>query len=97
MDEVINGIDILVRGQADQAMDVVNIKISVSRARSHHRFGQWSFGREEGHSPAVKQICYRAADLAFLLGREETPLSRYSRQLHSEGDAEEDSFDEEDF
>ena len=28
LDEVINGIDILVRGQADQAMDVVNIKIS---------------------------------------------------------------------
>ncbi|MCA9147231.1 MAG: mandelate racemase, partial [Planctomycetales bacterium] len=28
LDEVINGIDILMRGQADQAMDVVNIKIS---------------------------------------------------------------------
>ena len=28
LDEVINGIDILVRGHADRAMDVVNIKIS---------------------------------------------------------------------
>ena len=45
----------------------------------------------------VKQICYRAADLAFLLDREGTRLSRYSRQLRREGDAEENSFDEEDF
>jgi hypothetical protein len=29
----------------------------------------------------VKQICYRAADLGFLLERENEPLSRYSRHL----------------
>jgi len=45
----------------------------------------------------VMQICYRAADLAFLLDREGTPLSRYSWQLRREGDVEVDSFDEEDF
>jgi hypothetical protein len=32
----------------------------------------------------VKQICYRAADLGFLLDREQKPLSRYSRHLRRE-------------
>jgi hypothetical protein len=32
----------------------------------------------------VTQICYRAADLAFLLQRENKPLSRYSRHLRKE-------------
>ncbi len=45
----------------------------------------------------VMQICYRTADLAYLLDRERTPLSRYSRQLRREGDVDEDSFDKEDF
>jgi hypothetical protein len=32
----------------------------------------------------VTQICYRAADLSFLLAREKKPLSRYSRHLRRE-------------
>jgi hypothetical protein len=32
----------------------------------------------------VTQICYRAADLGFLLQREKKPLSRYSRHLRRE-------------
>ena len=32
----------------------------------------------------VTQICYRAADLGFLLDREKKPLSRYSRHLRRE-------------
>jgi hypothetical protein len=32
----------------------------------------------------VKQICYRAADLGFLLKRQKEPLSRYSRHLRRE-------------
>jgi hypothetical protein len=32
----------------------------------------------------VTQICYRAADLGFLLHREHKPLSRYSRHLRRE-------------
>jgi hypothetical protein len=45
----------------------------------------------------VTQICYRAADLAFLLKQEGTTLSRYSRHLRREPDTEyyEGSFDEE--
>jgi hypothetical protein len=34
----------------------------------------------------VTQICYRAADLGFLLKRERKPLSRYSRHLRKEPD-----------
>ena len=34
----------------------------------------------------VVQICYRAADLAFLLDRDGTPLSRYSEDLRREPD-----------
>jgi hypothetical protein len=34
----------------------------------------------------VVQICYRAADLAFLLERDKTPLSRYSEDLRREPD-----------
>jgi hypothetical protein len=46
----------------------------------------------------VTQICYRAADMAFLLDRERTRLSRYSRHLRREGKVEygEFSLDEED-
>jgi hypothetical protein len=44
----------------------------------------------------VRQICYRAADLAYLLKLEGTPLSRYSRHLRREPDVEYDDryFDE---
>ena len=34
----------------------------------------------------VVQICYRAADLAFLLERDGTPLNQYSEQLRREPD-----------
>jgi hypothetical protein len=46
----------------------------------------------------VKQVCYRAADLAFLLKVEGMPLSRYSRHLRKEPGVEYDEgyFDEED-
>jgi hypothetical protein len=45
----------------------------------------------------VTQICYRAADLGFLLDREKKPLSRYSRHLRREPGVEyhEGYFDEE--
>ena len=36
----------------------------------------------------VTQICYRAADLAYLLKQEGTTLSRYSRHLRREPDTE---------
>ncbi len=45
----------------------------------------------------VIQICYRAADLAYLLDLKRAPLSRYSRHLRREPDVgyDEGSFDEE--
>ena len=46
----------------------------------------------------VTQVCFRAADLAYLLAREGKPLSRYSRHLRREPDVEyhEGYFDEDD-
>jgi hypothetical protein len=41
-------------------------------------------GDEASVERLVTQICYRAADLAFLLEREGKPLSRYSRHLRRE-------------
>lgn len=41
-------------------------------------------GDEPSVERLVTQICYRAADLAFLLDREGEPLSRYSRDLRTE-------------
>jgi hypothetical protein len=45
----------------------------------------------------VRQICYRAADLAYLLKAEGSSLSRYSRHLRREPEVEyhEGYFDEE--
>jgi len=45
----------------------------------------------------VKQICYRAADLAYLLKLEDSSLSRYSRHLRRDPDVEyyEGYFDQE--
>jgi hypothetical protein len=55
-------------------------------------------GGEASVERLVEQICYRAADLAFLLKREGKSLSRYSRHLRREPDVEyyEGYFDEED-
>ena len=46
----------------------------------------------------VRQICFRASDLAYLLKVEESSLSRYSRHLRREPDVEyhDGYFDEED-
>jgi len=44
----------------------------------------------------VTQICYRAADLAYLLDLEREPLSDYSRELRKESDFDPGSFDLED-
>jgi hypothetical protein len=41
-------------------------------------------GDENSVEHLVTQICYRAADLGFLLEREKKPLSRYSRRLRRE-------------
>jgi len=45
----------------------------------------------------VRQICYRAADIAYLLKVEGSSLARYSRHLRREPDVEyhESYFDEE--
>jgi hypothetical protein len=52
---------------------------------------------EQAVERLVTQICYRAADLAYLLKQEGTTLSRYSRYLRREPDTEyyEGYFDEE--
>jgi Mn-dependent DtxR family transcriptional regulator len=52
---------------------------------------------EEEIEKLVRQICYRAADLAYLLKVEGNTLSRYSRHLRREPDVEyyEGYFDEE--
>jgi hypothetical protein len=52
---------------------------------------------EQAVERLVTQICYRAADLAYLLKQEGTTLSRYSRHLRREPDTEysEGYFDEE--
>ena len=54
-------------------------------------------GDEASIERLVTQICYRAADLGFLLKREGKPLSRYSRHLRKEPGTEyyEGYFDEE--
>jgi hypothetical protein len=51
---------------------------------------------EESVEALVRQVCFRAADLAYLLDVEDKPLSRYSRHLRREPDVEysEDYFDE---
>jgi hypothetical protein len=41
----------------------------------------------------VTQVCYRAADLGFLLDREGEPLCRYSRPLRREPGVEYDDGD----
>ena len=43
---------------------------------------------DESMEELIKQICYRAADLAVLLDMESQPLSRYSRHLRREPDVE---------
>jgi hypothetical protein len=53
---------------------------------------------EEAIDSLVTQICFRTADLAYLLDREAKPLSRYSRHLRREPDVgyHEGYFDEDD-
>lgn len=62
------------------------------------RYGpRWADRRRQAVEQLVTQICYRAADLAYLLKQEGTTLSRYSRHLRREPDMEyyEGYFDEE--
>ncbi len=51
---------------------------------------------DEAIEKLVTQVCFRVADLGYLLNRERKPLSRYSRHLRREPDVEYDetSFDE---
>ena len=53
---------------------------------------------DEAMEKLVTQICYRTADLSYLLDCEGKPLSRYSRHLRSEPNVEyyEGYFDEDD-
>jgi hypothetical protein len=55
------------------------------------------FDGEGSVDELVKQICYRASDLAYLLKADRTSLSRYSRHLRKEPDHEyyDGYFDEE--
>ena len=54
------------------------VRQSVERALAE------GLGNEASVERLVTQVCYRAADLAFLLDREGEPLSRYSRALRKE-------------
>ena len=60
---------------------------------------KWAFAayQAEEIEKLVRQICYRAADLAYLVKVEGSSLSRYSRHLRREPDVEyyEGYFDEE--
>jgi hypothetical protein len=49
---------------------------------------------EEAIEQLVTQICYRAADLAYMLDMEAEILSRYSRELRRSSDADLETLDE---
>jgi hypothetical protein len=72
-----------------RARDVVDAKDAATSFRwgvrqSVERALAEGLGDEASVERLVTQICYRAADLAFLLEREGEPLSRYSRELRKE-------------
>jgi len=72
-----------------RAREVVDAENPAEAFRNGVRFSIWH-ALEEGLRDAesieklVTQICYRAADLAFLLERAEKTLSQYSRHLRRE-------------
>jgi hypothetical protein len=66
------------------------------RQAIEHVLKDEGLGDEASVERLVLQICYRAADMAFLLEQDGEPLSRYSRQLRREPGAEDEegAFDE---
>src|SRR5262249_25836499 len=72
-----------------RAREIVDAENPAEAFRNGVRFSIWHALEEGLHDPEsieklVTQICYRAADLAFLLEREGKTLSRYSRHLRRE-------------
>jgi hypothetical protein len=86
-----------------RAAQVVDAENPAEAFRKAVRFSvldavQEGLSTEEAIDSLVTQICFRAADLAYLLDREGKPLSRYSRHLRREPDVgyHEGYFDEDD-
>ncbi len=72
-----------------RARDVVDAENAAEAFRHGVRFSIWDALEQGLHDPEsieklVTQLCYRAADLAFLLEREGKTLSQYSRHLRRE-------------
>ena len=72
-----------------RAREIVDAENPAEAFRNGVRFSIWHALEEGLQDPEsieklVTQICYRAADLAFLLEREGKTLSRYSRHLRRE-------------
>src|SRR2546427_4277746 len=72
-----------------RAREVVDAENPAEAFRNGVRFSIWHAVEEGLHDPEsieklVTQICYRAADLAFLLERAGKTLSQYSRHLRRE-------------
>jgi hypothetical protein len=85
----------------DRARQIVDAEIPAELFRNAVRFSipdaiNQGFNDAESIESLVTQICYRAADLAFVLKARGETLSRYSRHLRKESDAEyyEGYFDE---
>jgi hypothetical protein len=82
--------------EALEALDSFNRALDVVDAENPAESFRWAvrqviesalkkgLGDEASIERLVTQICYRAADLAFLLQQEGKPLSRYSRHLRRE-------------
>jgi hypothetical protein len=83
-------------GEAEQALRSFRQARDVVDAENAAESFRWAVRQAIEHAVAeglkdensveqlVTQICYRAADLGFLLKRERKPLSRYSRHLRRE-------------
>jgi hypothetical protein len=72
-----------------RAREIVDAENAAEAFRNGVRFSIWDAVEEGLRDPEsveklVTQICYRAADLAFLLEREGKTLSQYSRHLRRE-------------
>jgi uncharacterized protein YndB with AHSA1/START domain len=75
-----------------QAREIVDAESPAESFRNGVRFSIQAAMKEglgpESIEALVTQICYRAADLAFLLDMRNEPLSRYSERLRREPDPE---------
>ena len=72
-----------------RAREIVDAENPAEAFRNGVRFSIWQALEEGLHDPEsveklVTQICYRAADMAFLLERAGKTLSQYSRHLRRE-------------